>query len=185
MAVAKVAVFGGSFDPPSLGHKSVIDSLSYFDLVLLVPSIAHAWGKKMLDYHSRCVLLDAFIGDLSLENLKKSTIEQNLFTSGYPVKTYEVLTALQKEFPDSTITFVVGADNLLSFHKFHQSKEILRQFSVLACPEKVPVRSTTIREALISCRSIENMSTPSVVALLLSSSWYKEDVKKQGDHGSL
>ena len=145
-----------------------------------MPSIAHAWGKKMLDYRSRCILLDAFIGDLSLENLQKSTIEQDLFTSGYPVRTYEVLTALQTEFPDSTITFVMGVDNLFSFGRFYKSKEILRHFSVLACPEKVPVRSTTIREALISSCPIENMSTPSVVALLLSSSWYKKDIKIRG-----
>ncbi len=46
----KIAIFGSAFNPPSLGHKSVIESLSHFDLVLLEPSIAHAWGKNMLDY---------------------------------------------------------------------------------------------------------------------------------------
>ena len=59
--MTKIAVFGSAFNPPSLGHKSVIDSLSHFDLVLLVPSISHAWGKQMLSYEIRCELIDAFI----------------------------------------------------------------------------------------------------------------------------
>ncbi|MDF4536048.1 nicotinate-nicotinamide nucleotide adenylyltransferase, partial [Vibrio parahaemolyticus] len=49
----KIAVFGSAFNPPTLGHKSIIDSLGHFDLILLVPSIAHAWGKTMLDYELR------------------------------------------------------------------------------------------------------------------------------------
>ena len=62
----KIAIFGSAFNPPSLGHKSVIESLSHFDLVLLEPSIAHAWGKNMLDYPTRCKMVDAFIKDMGL-----------------------------------------------------------------------------------------------------------------------
>lgn len=61
----KIAVFGSAFNPPTLGHKSIIDSLGHFDLILLVPSIAHAWGKTMLDYELRSQLVDQFIQDIA------------------------------------------------------------------------------------------------------------------------
>ena len=83
--MSKIAVFGSAFNPPSVGHKSVIDSLTHFDQVLLLPSISHAWGKQMLDYDLRCELVDAFIQDLNLSNLVRSTVEEELYKqSGEP-----------------------------------------------------------------------------------------------------
>ncbi|MCV5855789.1 hypothetical protein OFN53_34760, partial [Escherichia coli] len=78
----KIAIFGSAFNPPSLGHKSVIESLSHFDLVLLEPSIAHAWGKNMLDYPTRCKMVDVFIKDMGLSNVQRSDAEQALYQPG-------------------------------------------------------------------------------------------------------
>ena len=91
----KIAIFGSAFNPPSLGHKSVIDSLAHFDKILLVPSIAHAWGKEMLDFDTRCQLVNAFISDLSLDQVELSLIEKSLFTPGESVTTYAVLSELR------------------------------------------------------------------------------------------
>ena len=52
-----LAVFGSAFNPPSLGHRSVLERLSQFDKVLLLPNYQHAWGKVMLDYDARCDLV--------------------------------------------------------------------------------------------------------------------------------
>ena len=42
----KVAFFGGSFDPPHIGHKKIIDyCIKSFDKVLLVPN------KKSVDQY--------------------------------------------------------------------------------------------------------------------------------------
>ena len=57
----KIAVFGSAFNPPSLGHKSVIERLSHFDKVLLVPSLSHAWGKEMLPFDTRIDMVLTFI----------------------------------------------------------------------------------------------------------------------------
>lgn len=92
---SKIAVFGSAFNPPSLGHKSVIESLTHFDRVLLLPSIAHAWGKQMLEYSARCELVDAFIEDLQVDNVERSTIEESLYSPESSVTTYAVLEALE------------------------------------------------------------------------------------------
>lgn len=162
----KIAVFGSAFNPPTLGHKSIIDSLGHFDLILLVPSIAHAWGKTMLDYELRNQLVDQFIQDIGSSKVQRSDVEQALFTPPEAVTTYAVLTCLQALYPEDELTFVIGPDNLLHFGKFYQADEILQRWTVMACPERLPIRSTTIRDALQNRHPITGMTTAGVERLL-------------------
>ncbi|AVF92497.1 nicotinate-nicotinamide nucleotide adenylyltransferase [Vibrio diabolicus] len=170
----KIAIFGSAFNPPSLGHKSVIESLSHFDLVLLEPSIAHAWGKNMLDYPTRCKMVDAFIKDMGLSNVRRSDAEQALYQPGQSVTTYALLEKIQEIYPTADITFVIGPDNFFKFAKFSRAVEIMERWTVMACPEKVKVRSTDIRNALVTGEDINAYTTPSVCELLLNKGLYKE-----------
>ncbi|MEF1339665.1 nicotinate-nicotinamide nucleotide adenylyltransferase, partial [Vibrio rotiferianus] len=158
----KIAVFGSAFNPPSLGHKSVIESLSHFDVVLLEPSIAHAWGKDMLDYPTRCRLVDAFIKDMALSNVQRSDLEQTLYQPEQSVTTFALLTKIQEIYPTADITFVIGPDNFFKFAKFYKAEEITKRWSVMACPEKLKVRSTDIRNAINQGESIDRYTTISV-----------------------
>lgn len=168
----KIAIFGSAFNPPTLGHKSVVESLTHFERILLVPSIAHAWGKEMLDYESRCSLIEAFIDDLGLPQAELSTVEQDLLQPGQSVTTYALLTFLQEQWPEAELTFVIGPDNLFQFGQFYRAQEILQRWSVMACPEKVKVRSTDVRKCLQEKKEINTMTTPSVAALLKQQNSY-------------
>jgi nicotinate-nucleotide adenylyltransferase len=170
--MSKIAVFGSAFNPPSLGHKSVIESLSHFDKVLLLPSIAHAWGKQMLDYQVRCELVDAFIEDLNMPNVERSEIEEQLYLPDQSVTTFAVLQALELRYEKCDLTFVMGPDNLLNFAKFYKSEEILNRWSVMACPEKVKVRSTDIRKMLESGGDASALTTTNVWKILSKKSYY-------------
>ncbi|MCG3728612.1 nicotinate-nicotinamide nucleotide adenylyltransferase [Vibrio cincinnatiensis] len=162
----KIAVFGSAFNPPTLGHKSVIESLTHFDRILLVPSIAHAWGKEMLDYALRCRLIDAFIADLSLPQVQLADVEKGLLQPGQSVTTYALLTFLQEQWPEAELTFVIGPDNLFQFGQFYRAQDILQRWSVMACPEKVKVRSTEVRRSLQEKKEISTLTTSSVETLL-------------------
>ncbi|SJL84071.1 nicotinate-nicotinamide nucleotide adenylyltransferase [Vibrio palustris] len=168
----KIAVFGSAFNPPSLGHKSVIERLSHFDRVLLIPSISHAWGKNMLDYSSRCELINAFIGDLGLSHVALSRIEETLLEPGQSVTTYALLSALQQQYPSDEFTFIIGPDNLFKFGQFAHADDILNQWSVMACPQTLPIRSTDIRERLSQSLPIDELTTPTVVHMLHQQQWY-------------
>lgn len=171
--MTKIAVFGSAFNPPSLGHRSVIESLGHFDRVLLVPSIAHAWGKEMLDYSLRVELIDAFIEDMALKNVERSAIEEQLFSvTQQPVTTYAVLCALQEDNPQAELTFVMGPDNLFNFSKFYRAEDIAKRWTVMACPEKVAVRSTDIRTALDKKQPIEHLTTTKVCTILTENHYY-------------
>ncbi|WP_158162523.1 nicotinate-nicotinamide nucleotide adenylyltransferase [Grimontia hollisae] len=154
-----IAIFGSAFNPPSLGHLSVVKRLGHFDRVLLVPSFAHAWGKKMVDFDKRCEWVEIFIQDANCSNLALYREEEFLSGKG-TVTTWALLNHIQQQYPNSDLTFVLGPDNLLNFSKFHKSAEILRRWNVLACPETLPVRSTIIRERLLAGESIDDLTTP-------------------------
>lgn len=170
----KIAVFGSAFNPPSLGHKSVIESLSHFDLVFLEPSIAHAWGKNMLDYPIRCKLVDAFIKDMGLSNVQRSDLEQALYQPGQSVTTFALLEKIQEIHTQADITFVIGPDNFFKFAKFYRAEEIMERWAVMACPEKVNIRSTDIRNALVEGKDISAFTTPTVNKMLISEGLYKK-----------
>lgn len=170
---ASVAVFGSAFNPPSLGHLSVLERLTHFDQVLLLPSYTHAWGKKMLDYDVRCELVAAFIEDSQLNNVTLSRIEQKIANGNDPVTTYAVLDNLQRKMPDANLTFIVGPDNFLNFSKFYRSDEIMKRWQVLACPETVPIRSTVIRDAIVNSCDISHLTTPKVAKLIMNKALYQ------------
>ncbi|MGF1731495.1 nicotinate-nicotinamide nucleotide adenylyltransferase [Photobacterium kasasachensis] len=163
---ASIAVFGSAFNPPSLGHKSVLERLQRFDRVLLLPSYAHAWGKVMIDYDARCELVDAFIDDLNLPNLELSRLEQEMAVGNEPITTYAVLSKLQQQIPDAELTFVLGPDNFLNFAKFFNCQEIVKKWQILACPETVSIRSTNLRDNIVNKRSISHLTTPTVARML-------------------
>ncbi|MBN3572445.1 nicotinate-nicotinamide nucleotide adenylyltransferase [Vibrio neptunius] len=168
----KIAVFGSAFNPPTLGHKSVIDSLTHFDRVLLLPSISHAWGKAMLDYQARCELVDAFIEDLQPSNVERCRVEETIYQPNQSVTTFAVLNELQRQCPEYDITFVIGPDNLFNFAKFYKADEILSRWSVMACPETVKVRSTDVRNAISDKKNINSLTTPKVCQMLAEKGHY-------------
>ena len=83
-----------------------------------------------------------------------------------------MLSALQKLHRDAELTFVIGPDNFFKFSSFYKSDEITEQWSVMACPEKVKIRSTDIRNALISGSDVAKLSTKSVTKILQDSGLY-------------
>lgn len=155
----KIAIFGSAFNPPTLGHLSVVERLRHFEKVLLVPSFSHAWGKKTTDFEKRCDWVSAFINDSSCTNLELC-VEEKRISQGQSVTTWALLNHLQGQCYDAELTFVIGPDNFRNFGKFFRSEDILNQWNVLSCPEIVPIRSTQIRERLSKGEDISTLTTP-------------------------
>lgn len=168
----EIAVFGSAFNPPSLGHLSVIERLMRFDRVLLVPSISHAWGKEMLPFDVRCKLLNAFIDDIKQEKVqafvgelelqRHLSREQGQELAKTRVTTFDLLSFLQTHYPDANLTFVLGPDNLLNFDKFYNYELILKRWQILMCPETLAVRSSSIRKKIARNESIDEYVSPTV-----------------------
>lgn len=104
-----VAVYGGSFDPPHVGHflvASWVASACDVDALVMVPTAHHSLGKEAAADHAHrvamCRLLTARIPSASV-----SPIEAEL---PLPSRTLNLLEALRAELGDARLRLVVGAD---------------------------------------------------------------------------
>lgn len=148
---AKLAVYGGAFNPPHAGHAQVMGSLlSQADQVLVVPSFAHPFGKQMMDFDLRVQWLQAIVATFNEPRLVIDTCERELFKQKAPIFSIDLLRHIANRFSldKKDVALVMGEDNQKVFHTFYGYQAIMDEFSVVTMPETIQVHSTMIREAL-------------------------------------
>lgn len=152
--------FGGSFDPPHLGH--VIGCLwalesGEIDRVLLVPVARHAFGKKQgATFGQRLEMCRLAVRHLG-ESVEVSDIENHLPGVNY---TRDTLAALSGKLPGSSFRLIVGSDVAGEISKWKSVHEILRMAPLLELPrptagetvvrpDVIPaISSSLVREAI-------------------------------------
>jgi len=125
----QVALFGGSFNPPHIGHTLAITyALSqHVDRVLVVPTFKHALGKGLIPFEHRMEMAKLAFSWLNGNDLflKVSVldIEQKIGHS----RTLDTINALYKRFSsDIQLRLLVGADVLDERDKWHNFNEIVK-----------------------------------------------------------
>jgi nicotinate-nucleotide adenylyltransferase len=114
-----IAIFGGSFDPPHVGHMMAcyyLLEVHEADEVMLVPVYTHPFGKTLTGFGHRlemCRLAAEPFG----ARVSVSPIEQQLNRGG-PVYTVDLLEELRKRHPDDKLSFVMGSDALTETHEW-------------------------------------------------------------------
>ncbi|MEI8258646.1 MAG: nicotinate (nicotinamide) nucleotide adenylyltransferase [Deltaproteobacteria bacterium] len=112
-----MAVFGGSFDPPHVSHvlcAAYVLATQPVDALLVVPTYAHPFGKKMAAYEHRIAMCERAFADL--RRVEVSDIEREI---GGESKTLFTLRALQERHADWSLRFVVGSDILAEQNKWY------------------------------------------------------------------
>jgi nicotinate-nucleotide adenylyltransferase len=111
-----VALFGGSFDPPHVGHVLAVAyavATGGFDRVLVVPVFAHAFEKALSPFDHRVQMARLAMSDL--RSAEVTTVERDL---GAPSRTLRTVTHLAREHPDWRLRILVGADVLADRDKW-------------------------------------------------------------------
>jgi len=127
-----VALFGGSFNPPHVGHVlSVTYALSagLVERVVTVPVFAHALGKRLAAFDHRVEM--ARLAFAWLPGVEVSRIEERL---GTPSRTLDTIRALEAEHPSWDLRLMVGSDILGELHQWHAFPEIERRAPPLVLP---------------------------------------------------
>ncbi|WP_062260074.1 adenylyltransferase/cytidyltransferase family protein [Endozoicomonas arenosclerae] len=175
MTVKKTGIFGSAFNPPTLGHLDVLQQAQEaFDLILLVPSAAHAFAKQMLPFHHRLAMCQIFVDSVQLPDcqLKVSGIEHDMLAAHpkQPVYTFDLLERLECLYPDDQLGFIRGPDNAdpETWQRFYRSDDIENRWPVFTAHERQSIRSTQVRELLVSGTSDDN-NRETVAKLLLPS----------------
>ncbi|MCA9648338.1 MAG: DUF2520 domain-containing protein [Myxococcales bacterium] len=132
-----LGVFGGTFDPPHLGHAMVPAYLrlrGLADRVLVVPCADHPLGKAMAPFAERLALTRAAMAPLG-EAVEVSDLEERLVRErGGPSYTLRMLEAAAEEHPGFALRLVVGTDILDELPRWHRWDEIERRFAPIVVP---------------------------------------------------
>ncbi len=155
---ARVAIFGGSFNPPHVAHVlAVVYALSVapVDEVLVVPVYQHPFAKELAPFEDRLAMCRAAMG--FVPHVWVSDVEREL---GGESLTLRMVTRLREDHPMWKMRLLVGADvlaDLPKWHRFDKIAEIAPPFVMGRAgvtAESAPtamlprVSSTEVREAL-------------------------------------
>lgn len=126
-----VAIFGGSFDPPHVGHLMACYYLLEahgVDEVWVVPVYRHPFAKDLAPYDARVEMCEAAVGVFG-GRVKVSRLEEELSREGRPVYTVDLIGELRRRFPDHVFSFIIGSDvvaELGGWKDFEKVKELAR-----------------------------------------------------------
>lgn len=136
----RVALFGGSFNPPHVGHVMVVSwllSAGKADQVWLLPTGTHPFGKALAPFADR-VAMGAAAVTLFGDRARVDSIEGEREGTTYTIDTVELLRA---KHPGTRFSLVVGTDVMNERHRW---KEFDR---LLTLVDLVPVRRAGVAGA--------------------------------------
>ncbi len=122
----KVALFGGSFDPPHFGHKAIVNSalreLS-IDRLIIIPTFLNPFkSKSHLLPEERFTLVKKYFNSFKSIEISDYEIKQKVTTP-----TATTLRYFQNLY--SVKYIIIGADNLQTIDRWHDFKWLNSQIS--------------------------------------------------------
>lgn len=114
--MTRVAIFGGSFNPPHVAHvlaAAYVLATQDVDRLLVIPTFEHPFGKSLASFEHRLAMCERAFADL--RRVEVSDIERQL---GGESKTLLVLQALAQRNPEWKMRLVVGSDILNESHQW-------------------------------------------------------------------
>ena len=185
MTARHVAVYGGSFDPPHLGHVlSVAWALSVgsVEQVWIIPTWEHPFDKALsASFEARLDMCERAFA--MFRGVRISPIERRL---GGVSRTLRTVEALDAESPDTALRLLIGADLLATTARWHRWDEIVKVASPLVvgregyplpegCPISIPdINSTDVRHRLANGGDVSGLVPRAVIAYIEERSLYQE-----------
>ena len=140
--MAKIAIYGGTFDPIHKGHLHVIEqviSRGIADRILIIPA-----GQPLLrDSHpiasgaERRAMCVQALADLPSEIAKKVEVNPIEILRSGPSYAIDTVDAVAQTYPDDEILLIVGTDVFAKIAHWHRSDELQDKvdFIVIDRPE--------------------------------------------------
>jgi nicotinate-nucleotide adenylyltransferase len=184
----RVALYGGSFNPPHVAHQMValyVLETAPVDALWLVPACKHALGKPLAPFEDRlrmCELAAAALG----ARVRVSDIERAI---GGESRSLRTVRRLQQEHPEHVFSLVIGADLVAEVPGWQGGDELQRTVPFIVVGRRgagggsVPaadavempaVSSTEIRDRLGSGKSVAGLVPRGVLDYIYGRHLYLE-----------
>ncbi len=199
-----VGVFGGSFDPPHVGHAAVaagVAAAAGLDRVLWVPAAnpPHKPNRTLAAPEARARMVRAAIRDDPRFELCTLELER-----GSTSFTADTLRALRAAHPDWRLSLILGADQMAGFATWREPCAVAALAQLVVAPRcgrhgagsgttqfaprlvetiRTDLSSTNIRDRARRGLSLSPMVTSSVMALIQSETLYRRRPTSRGPGG--
>jgi nicotinate-nucleotide adenylyltransferase len=118
----KIGILGGTFDPPHIGHLHIskigIKKLGLTKLIWIITKKNPLKKKPYLNVKTRTLLSKKII------KKKRKIVVQNLEGKVKSINTFDLLKYVKSKNKKAKIYFLIGADNLINFHKWKNWRTI-------------------------------------------------------------
>jgi nicotinate-nucleotide adenylyltransferase len=124
VAPRRIAMFGGAFDPPHLGHvaiaRAALDQLE-LDLLLVVPTGQpwHRAGAASDPEHRLAMARLAFSG------IERVLVDDAELRRAGPTYTVDTLDALRHSHPMAELILILGQDQASNLERWHRWQDVL------------------------------------------------------------
>lgn len=132
----KIAILGGSFDPPHLGHIFMARQIKekfHMDEVWLLPLFKQGFDrffeKKLSSFEDRLAMAKLLENDF----IKASTFEKDENPTS---RTIETLDKLKAKYPNDEFFWVMGTDQLVNIQKYFEWEKITRHNNLIIFPRE-------------------------------------------------
>lgn len=126
----KIALLGGSFDPPHIGHylivRQTLDFRKDIDKILLIPTYQHQWKPSFAPVEDRLMMTKSLVQ----EKTELSEIEIERKGISYTTDTVKTI----KEQTGATLFWIAGSDILFEFDRWEKTDELMSLTTFLVFP---------------------------------------------------
>jgi nicotinate-nucleotide adenylyltransferase len=197
----RVGIFGGTFDPPHLGHLILADeALHQLKLErllwVLTPDPPHKQGQTISPWQQRFKLVQAALADNPVFEISRVDVDRP--GPHYAVDTVRLL---HDQLPGEELFYLMGGDSLHDLPTWYQPQELVRlcaQFAVMHRPTDaidlqtlevllpgigakvhfieaplLEISSSDIRERAVSGQPFRYFLSPAVYNLIQSERHYR------------
>ena len=193
----KIGIFGGTFDPPHIGHlilaEFVRDEIG-LDEVWLVPALdpPHKLDRHKTPADIRYEMVKLACGNDAF--IRPSDID--LVHSRRPSYTIDLLDEISLNFPDNEFVQIIGEDSIAEFTLWKRWNEILKKYRIIGLRRRgidltcvnnevissveilnnplIELSSTEIRKRIINGKSVRYMVSERVWDFIFSNKVYKK-----------
>jgi len=172
-----IALFGGSFNPPHLGHVLCAVyalQMGEADQVWVLPVAKHPYGKDLLPWEQRWQLCHAAFAGIPAVHLR----DDERRSTGYTV---DLVEGLHVSHPLWRFSLIGGTDTVADLPRWHRGTDLARQVGVIAVPRRgyddhpaaLPaISSSQVRELIAAGGDWQSLVPRRVAAAIRAGGWY-------------
>lgn len=141
----RIGIFGGTFNPPHLGHKRLameMKEFAHLDKIIIIPDNVppHKLSPDLLN------------GEIRMEMCRKTFKESFFDVSDIELTregksyTFYTLEHLKKKYPDDELFLIIGSDMVLSFHSWFRYLDILNMVTLCVMSREEDVANNQLED---------------------------------------